>query len=337
MGEYTIEQTVFVGLDYHQAAVQVCVLDRSGRILWNGSVPNDAEKIVGCVKRFAGRVEAAIESCTGAACLADELTAAGWSVALAHTGYVARIKQSPDKTDWQDARLLADLIRVGYLPRVWLPPEWIRDLRRLVHYRQGLTRERRSIKLRIRSVLRELRLYVNCRAWTAAWLGWLEHTAPLPEQARWIVTRHLQRLRRLVDDIREVEHRLEQAVAKDAFVERLRQQKGVGLVTAVTLRAEFGRVTRFRSGKQMSRFCGLSPCNASSGTRQADAGLVKAGNAALRVVLIEAAHRLWRFDPRWSDFGNRLLLAGKAYNVIVAAIANRWVRSLYHQLKTVAA
>ncbi len=50
--------------------------------------------------------------------MADELiTRLGWSVDLAHPGYVARMKQSPDKTDFGDARMLADLERVGYLPR----------------------------------------------------------------------------------------------------------------------------------------------------------------------------------------------------------------------------
>ncbi len=46
------------------------------------------------------------------------------------------MKQGPDKTDWGDARLLVDLVRVGYLPKVWLAPENIRELRRLVRYRQ---------------------------------------------------------------------------------------------------------------------------------------------------------------------------------------------------------
>jgi len=45
----------------------------------------------------------------------------------------------------------------------------------------------------------------------------------------------------------------------------------------VTIRAEIGRFDRFRTGKQMARFCGLSPHNASSGARQADAGLIRAG------------------------------------------------------------
>ena len=46
---------------------------------------------------------------------------------------------------------------------------------------------------------------------------------------------------------------------------------------------------RFRNGKQLARYCGLTPCNRSSGDREADAGLVRQANPELRRVLIEAA------------------------------------------------
>ena len=46
-------------------------------------------------------------------------------------------------------RLLADLERVGYLPRVWLAPHSVQELRRLVRYRQQLADDRRDLKLRL--------------------------------------------------------------------------------------------------------------------------------------------------------------------------------------------
>jgi hypothetical protein len=52
-------------------------------------------------------------------------------VSLGHPAYIARMKSSPDKTDFSDGRLLADLTRVGYLPCVWLAPQSIRELRQL--------------------------------------------------------------------------------------------------------------------------------------------------------------------------------------------------------------
>ena len=207
----------FVGLDYHQHSVQVCVMDKDGEILTNATRPNDWAQVAEIVPE-GGLGFAAIEACCGAADFAEELiNRAGWSVDLAHPGYVARIKQSPDKTDWGDARRLADLERVGYLPK------------------------------------------------------------------------------------------------------------------------EIGRFDRFRTGKQLARFCALTPRNASSGERQADAGLIRAGNQELRRVLIEAAQRLQQYNDYWAQFAERLKDRGKAPNVITAAIANRWVRGLYYEMAQLAA
>jgi transposase len=327
-----------VGIDYHQNGVQVCVMDQSGRVLSNLRVANDWQAIVDRVHPLGTVQRAAIESCTGAAHLAEQLVSlAGWSVDLAPPGYVNRMKQNPDKSDYGDARMLADLVRVGYLPRVWLAPEAVRELRRLVRYRQQLVDQRRNIKLRISALLREQR--VRCtiaRPWTQAWLHWLQATDDLSVQGRWIVDQHLRRMAMLVEDIQAVEARLQDVTAADEMVLRLRQQSGVGWVTAWTMPAEIGRFDRFRSGKQLSRFCGLSPRNASSGERVADAGLIKAANGLLRATLIEAAHRLIRYDRRWADLADQLRRAGKPASVIAAAIGNRWIRHLYHQMKPLA-
>lgn len=332
--------SVFVGLDYHMVSVQVCVLSQSGEVLVNRACANDWQRITDVVRRAAGDgalVFSAVEACTGAANLAEELIErAGWSVHLAHPGYVARIKQSPEKTDWGDARLLADLERVGYLPKVWLAPEWIRDLRRLVRYRRQLADERRNVKLRVSALLREQRIETLGRRWTKSWLAWLKTFDKLTPQSRWIIDRHLLRLEQLNEQLGEAERRLEQLTADDALTRRLLSMKGVGLITAVTMRAEIGRFDRFRSGKQLARFCGVSPRNASSGQRQADAGLVKAANPELRRILIEAAHRLGRYERRWVELKIKLRSAGKPGSVAAAAVANRWVRWLYHQMKTVA-
>ena len=332
-------ETVFVGLDYHVESVQVCMLAKNGKMLANRSCRNDWRAVAAVVRDRLGSqavVQAAIESCCGAADLADELIAkANWSVDLAHPGYVARIKQSPDKTDYSDARLLADLERVGYLPRVWLAPEEVRELRRLVRYRQCLAQERRDLKLQIGATLREARQKppAELNSWTKAWLAWLQNTALLSHNARLIVGWRLARLAELAKQIRAVEELLAQQTAQDPLVQKLMTLKGIGLVTAVTIRAEIGRFDRFRTGKQLTRFCGISPRNASSGERQADAGLIRAGNPQLRAVLVEAAHRLMRYDEKWTRFAARLSGRGKPVSLISAAVANRWMRWLFHQMQ----
>lgn len=326
--------SVFVGLDYHKDSVQVCVLAGDGRVLGNRRCANDPERVVAYISGHGPVRGVAMESCEGTADFAEALIAeTGWSVHLAHPGYVSRLRQNPDKTDYSDARLLADLERVGYVPRVWLAPQAIRELRRLVRHRQQLVNERRNIKLRIGALLREHRRCCDASRWTRAWQGWLQNVE-LPEESRWIMDRHWVRMQQLNIEIKEVEQRLKIVTQDDAMVHRLVELVGVGEVTAWTLRAEVGRFDRFRSGKQLARFCGLTPRNASSGARQADAGLIHACNGALRAVLIEAAHRLKRHDPRYTAMAGRLRRRGKPGSVIAAAVANRWMRWLYHEMKT---
>lgn len=331
---------VFVGLDYHRSSIQVCVVDGDGVELCNRRCRSEVPDVLEVVGRVGRPVRAAIESCCGAAEFAESLSCAGWSVELCHPGYVKRMKSSPDKSDRGDARVLADLTRVGYLPRVWLAPRAIRELRAVVRHRRGLAEQRRSVKLRVRAVLREQRVRGPGRAWSSAWLSWLAGAGAgggaggdLSEQGRWVVGELLEQLSWLGERLAAAERRLALLTREDAVVERLRRVRGVGPIPAWTIRAEIGRFDRFVTGKQLARFCGLSPRNASSGERQADAGLVKAGSPSLRSVLIEAAHRLARHDPRWSSFAGGLRARGKRGSVVAAAVANRWVRWLFHEMR----
>jgi len=335
--------TFFVGLDYHQKSVQVCVLDLKGKILVNRSVDNDLLSICEVVRKAVAarvngrpfRVQASIEACSGAANLAEELMRdERWHATLAHPGIVNRMKQNPDKSDCSDAYILADLKRIGYLPKVWLAPEEIRELRALVRHRQQLVKRRTAVKLRIRAILRELRIPSpkDFNAWTLGWMAWLKGL-PLSAVRAFLREELLDELQRLEASIKRTEQLLKKLVANDAVYAKLLEQDGVGFITAVTMRAEIAQFDRFDSGKQLARYCGVTPRNASSGEKQADAGLVKAGNGGLRVVLIEAAQRLINFNAHWGQFAQKLLDKGKPRNVVVAAVANRWLRRLYHQMQ----
>jgi transposase len=322
-------------LDYHQDSVQVSVLDAQGKQLLNRGCRNDWRQIADAVAPLGQVKRAAIEACCGAADLAEELVAhAGWHLDMAHPQYVARIKQSPDKSDYSDGRLLADLTRVGYLPRVWLAGAYERDLRQLVNHRQSLVDQRRAVKLRVGAVLREHRASSGEKLsrWSRAWVAWAQTAPQLSEQARWIVNDLLEELQHLDKKVLAVDGRLRQTSDGDPLINKLMDEAGIGEVTAWVLRAFVGRFDRFASGKQLGRYCGLSPCNASSGKRQADAGLIKGCNRVLRATLIQAAHRLIRTEQRWIDLARQLRGRGKPACVIVAAVANRWIRGLFYRM-----
>jgi transposase len=338
---------LFVGVDYHQDQLQICVIDRDATVRLNRPHPNDAAAVAALLAGLGGEVRAvAVEACCGAADFGEELArlggggggGGGYRVELAHPGYVAKLKGSPDKTDFTDARLLADLTRVGYLPRVWLAPATVRDLRQLVNHRQRLVDRRRAVKLQVGAILREQRVTLDgASRWSKAWVARARDNAGLSAQGRWVVDDLLDELEHLTAKVRGVEGRLREATAGDRVVERLRGIEGVGEVTAWVLAAWVGRFDRFKNGKQLARYCGLSPRNASSGQRRADAGLIDAANRQLRAVLIQAAHRLVRTSERWRGLADRLLANGKPKCLVVAAVANRWVRAMHHRMLDTAA
>ena len=168
---------VYVGLDYHDETIRVCVIDQSGDVLLNRDVVNNEQQVALLIGRHGDPQGVVIEACCGAADFATKLIRlTGWNVILAHPGYVKRLKQGPDKTDHGDAWLLADLVRVGYVPKVWLADETTRQLRRLVRYREGIKAERKNVKLRMRALLREERIVgpANFRPWSKPWRAWLQ-------------------------------------------------------------------------------------------------------------------------------------------------------------------
>ena len=325
---------VYVGLDYHDEKIRVCVMTAEGDVLVNRNVENNPGAVRDLVRSHGGLVrEAALEACCGAADFATQLIElTEWRVRLAHPSAVNRLKQGPDKTDQKDAWHLANLLRVGYLPEVWLADEATRQLRRLVRHRSGLIAHRKDIKLRIGALLREERIVntADANPWTKAWLEWLKGVKA-GEQTRWVLDQELRRLAQADKDVAEVEQRMEQATQGDAVVEKLKEQPGIGSITAVTMRAVIGRFNRFRTGKQLSRYCGVTPCNSSSGKRESDSGLIEAGSDILRQLLIQLAKRLPRHEPHWKELHAKLRTT-KGANVASAAIANRWLRRLYRQM-----
>lgn len=327
---------IFVGLDYHTLSVQVCVVDAAGKVLLNAKRAASVAEVVDLVAPLGSVQRVAIEACCGAADFGDHLARlAGWRVSLSHPGLVSKMRSSIDKTDRSDARVLADLCRTGYLPEVWLPPEGIRELRTLVRRRHQLTDALRRAKVRITALLRDKRVPAPPQIitrWTNKHIAWLKALA-LPLCAKIVLEDLLAELEHHAARREAFDCRLEKLTAGDALIAHLRRIKGIGPVTAWTLRAVIGRFDRFRSGKQLSRYCGLTPRNASSGERVAHAGLVRAADPTLKTVLIQVTQRLVRCEGAWNSLYMSLLERGKPACVAIAAVANRWTRRLWHELK----
>lgn len=324
----------YVGIDYHLNSIQVCVLSSDGKKLGNKKCKNDTLEVIEYISKFGDVEQGAVEVSCGAASFVEDIKSlAGWHFELCHPGYVNRMKHNPDKSDKSDAELIADLVRVGYLPKVWLCPENIRELRQVVRFRFQRVSEAKRIKVRIRAILRNLRIktppkFSLNKIWCLNWLE--EKSKELPSQSQWVLQEQLSALEFVKKQISKTEQRLIAWSAEDNLTQKLLSMKGVGLVGATVIRAEVCTTTRFSRSKEFARFCGFSPRNCSSGERQADSGLIKVGNTELKRVIVQIAQIKCRTEPKWREFADRL---NKPFCVRVVAVANRWLRSLFHELR----
>src|SRR4051794_29729698 len=110
------------GLDLSRRRVDVCLLDRHGRLVAETAARPDANGLRGLAARFESRrVRAVIESMNGARFVHDTLEELGWDVLVADAHKVKGLAPLACKTDKIDAQLLAVLSQRDLVPAIWLP------------------------------------------------------------------------------------------------------------------------------------------------------------------------------------------------------------------------
>jgi transposase len=109
------------------------------------------------------------------------------------------------------------------------------------------------------------------------------------------ITPLLESLRLLNRQIDKADAELEKIVKEDEVVRRLCTAPGVGPVTATTFAAIIDDASRFGAAKQARSYLGLVPREYSSGERQHQGRISKAGGSRARTLLVEAAGALLRW------------------------------------------
>jgi transposase len=216
------------------------------------------------------------------------------------------------KTDRRDAEKLARSHRSGDLTAVWVPDEGSEALRDLVRAREAAKQDQLRVHHRLgKFLLRSGRRPPSgVRAWTHLHLIWVS-------QIRF--TQVAQESTRL-DYLHEVEHmrkrvlRLEQAIVEavklasptlQAVIQDLQALRGIAHISAVTIAAELGQVSRFAGARELMGYCGAVPSESSSGKRTRRGGIAKTGNAHLRRIVVESAWSYNRPPAIWAGFRKR--------------------------------
>ena len=327
----------FFGIDLAKKDSQLCILDQKGEVLRQKRFASTALNFEKIALETTENDTIAFEMTTNSFAVARLLMSKTKArVIVSNPMQTKLIASSKNKTDKIDARVLADLARVGYLPEVWLPDSQTESLRRLVSRRNNLVSRRTALKNDVHSILhRNLIDYKTSDLFGVSGLKTLD-SVELPQLEKLLVDDYL-------DEIGEINLRIgrsEEVIS--AFIcadTKLLQQmdllltiEGISIVTGSGILSAIGDISRFSAPEKLASYFGLTPSNYQSGELKTFHGrITKQGRAEARWFLGEAAETLIKSPSPMQKLFQRVHKK-KGHNVAKIAVARKMAELIWHIL-----
>jgi len=233
------------------------------------------------------------------------------------------------KNDRLDAKKLATYSAHKELPLVHMPSPQVRRWRAFIHYRKQLVGRRTAIKNHIRALLDRAGLHwpAGSKGWTQQALSDLRDLTTADDYGAFWCTElslELQALASTEELIKQAEAKLDEFAQSNKHVSRLRSVAGVGPRLAEAVVAVIDDPRRFRSGKQVGSYVGLTPREFQSGTQNRQGRISCQGNRLLRSLLVEASWVGLQFNPWLRQVYERALRGSPSRKKIaIVAVARR--------------
>jgi transposase len=291
----------FAGLDVSLEETAICIVDEAGRIVREARVASEPEVLVAFFGTSGMAMErVGLEACSLTAWLHTALTEAGIpAICIEARQAKAAMGAMPNKTDRNDARGIAQIVRSGWYRTVHVKSPSCRSWRALLTARRMVLSKRRDVENGIRALLREVGLKVGAPSRKDFPARVRELAADDP-----VLTSLAESLLAVVEAMtREVE-RLTKHVLDEVRLEptcrRLMTVPGVGPLTALAFRATIDRPDRFRRSRNVGAHLGLTPRRYQSGETDLQGRISRCGDELARTALYEAAHSLLTRSTKWS-------------------------------------
>ncbi len=283
----------YVGLDVSLSETSVCVLDDHGSIRFEGRVPSQPEAIVRCLRQHAAdAARIGLETGPTAGVLFRALTAAELPVICLETRHAHRVLSArPNKTDRNDARGLAELMRIGWYRAAWVRGASATYVRSLLQGRRLLVQTKRTLENTLRGGVKRFGLIMTKtagRTFTHRAAAVLDRDPAYAAFAQPL----LAVLRTILEQIRSYDRQLRALARTDPNAVRLMGVPGIGHLTALAFIATIEDPGRFRRSTEVGAYFGLTPRVHQSGEIERMGRITKAGDNLTRSYLVEAANVL---------------------------------------------
>ena len=291
----------FAGLDVSIKETSVCIVDDTGKIVREVKVASEPDALLAvlanpayCLKRIG------LEAGPLSQWLFSALAEAGLPVICVETRHMrAALRAQINKTDRNDARGIAQMIRAGLYRPVHVKTLRSQKLRMLLTHRKLLQSKAIAIENDLRATLRNFGLKVGVVGTVKFEARIQELVENLPDLV--VLVEPLLVVRRVLREQISILHRRLLAIVRDDDVcRRLMSIPGVGPVVALTYRVTVDVPARFRNSKAVGAVFGLTPSKYQSGEINRTGAISRCGDEMMRTMLYEAAQSMLTRTIKWS-------------------------------------
>lgn len=325
---------MYYGLDVHKDFIQVCCINSSNTFRKDFKFAATREELEKFAERLEEDDQLVLESTFNSQSVYELLKF--YSVAqvfVAHARDVKAIAHAKVKTDKVDAHILAQLLRMDFIPKVQMPSPEAWETRQLGSHRRFLTKQRTATKNSIHGILHKNFLFCP-------------YSTPFSKKGmKWLSELKLSRHERLMmDHLCTLLHILEQQIeaVEGDFKKRARNEQnvrllltipGIGITVATGLLAAIDDVNRFKTPQELASYFGVTPRIRQSGHKAYFGSISKEGTAYGRWLAVEAAQSLALSQGAPIVATYHRIRAKKGHNVAVTALARKLLVLVWHILK----
>ena len=281
----------YAGIDVSMESASVCVVDGTGKIIREVKVASEPAPLIAWFQSLGVAVtRIGLEAGPLSQWLYAAMAEAGLAVELLETRHVRdAFKAMPVKTDRNDARGIAQLMRLGWFRSVHCKSLAAQEVRALLTARRLLQGKRHDVEMSLRGILRGFGLKVGKttpRLFEARIRDLVDGHSTLAAIAAALLTARAT----LSRELRGLEKRVREVARGDQRTRLVMTTPGVGTIVALTFVAAVDDPGRFRSSKQVGAHFGLTPRKYQSGETDVTGRISKIGDGAVRTALYEAAN-----------------------------------------------
>jgi transposase len=293
----------YAALDVSLRSVHLCVMDEAGEIQAEGQVDSEPEDIDAFLRKLDLEITAVgLEAGTLTQYLTYGLQTAGYPVVCMEARQVkAALSAMRNKTDKNDARGIAQLLRSGWYSRVHVKSIESHHIRMLLSSRKAVLNKCIDLENEIRGLFKVFGIKLPPKLGHGSFDRAVRKTIETNPILRHALLPLLEARLVLYHTHRELDNRTRKRALQDPVCQRLMTAPGVGYVTALTFQSAVDDPTRFKRSRTVAAHFGLTPRRFQSGEIDHCGHISRAGDPDVRRTLYNAANAMMTRSSRWSS------------------------------------